>query len=386
MNKRRKYPALTATSLDLPTPINLSYMWNFGSALGLILSLQILTGIILTIHYSPNITQAFTSVAHITRDVNIGWALRNIHANGASMFFVLIYIHILRGLIYISFKKAKPWMAGVTIYIATIATAFIGYLLPWGQMRFWGATVITNLFSAIPYFGSRAVLWIWGGYAVRGPTLTRFFTLHFLIPFIIALLSILHLVFLHETGSSGPLGRQIGIIKTPFHPHYRTKDTLGFIVVVWLLTAVSFFRPNIFTDPENFIPANPLVTPTHIKPEWYFLWAYAILRSIPNKLGGVVCMFSAILLLYLAPALTRPQTRTQMSRAYLAPAWSAILFTLLTWVGGCPVEEPFVEIGTILSVIYFAGPGLVIAIRWASLRAPQPENKWSHSRLFSPQQ
>lgn len=364
MPPRKNLPPLTNARIDLPAPINLSYIWNFGSALGFILSIQILTGLLLTIHYSPNILQAFTSVAHITRDVNIGWALRNFHANGASIFFMLIYAHILRAIIYISFKKKKPWAVGVTIYIATIATAFMGYLLPWGQMRFWGATVITNLFSAIPYLGTDAVLWIWGGYAVRGPTLTRFFTLHFLIPFIIAVLSALHLAFLHEAGSRGPLGAQRRLIKTPFHPHYTTKDVLGLLIVLWVLRVVSFFTPNIFTDPENFIPANPLVTPTHIKPEWYFLWAYAILRSIPNKLGGVICIFTAILLLYLTPLHRSPQTSTQITVAYLAPIWSARIFIILTWVGGCPVEEPFVRIGTTLTILYFFTPTLIIVITW----------------------
>jgi len=354
---RKSINIITSARIDLATPINLSYMWNFGSMLGLILRLQVVTGLLLTMHYSPHIDTAFISVAHITRDVTWGWALRNFHANGASIFFILIYIHMLRGLIYISFKKSKTWSIGVTIYILTIATAFIGYLLPWGQIRFWGATVITNLFSALPYIGGPIVLWIWGGFAVRGPTLTRFFTLHFLLPFVLIALRVLHLLFLHETGSSGPLGTQTNIIKTPFHIHYSSKDILGFLIILLILSTLAIFFPNIFNDPENYIPANPLVTPTHIKPEWYFLWAYAILRSIPNKLGGVICIFAAIILLYTLPATKLYQKPAPMGTfSHIALIIVIRVFTILTWIGGNPVEEPYIALGITTTVIYFSLP------------------------------
>lgn len=369
ISPRKHIRPIIDASLDLPTPINLSYIWNFGSILGLILGMQIITGLLLTIHYSPHVDTAFLSVIHITRDVSWGWILRNLHANGASMFFILIYIHILRGITYISFKKTKPWIIGVTIYILTMATAFIGYLLPWGQIRFWGATVITNLFSALPYVGEPIVLWIWGGFAVRGPTLTRFFALHFLLPFILIALSILHLLFLHETGSRGPLGAQTNIIKTPFHIHFSSKDTLGFVIIIFILFILARFYPNFFNDPENFIPANPLVTPTHIKPEWYFLWAYAILRSIPNKLGGVVCIFAAILLLY-----TLPKTKIYQKPIPIStPSYSIILtairiFVTLTWIGSNPVEDPYITLGILTTLTYFLLP-LTLFI---------PKNKFYH--------
>ncbi len=364
MKPLRKFTGpITNARLDLPTPINLSYIWNFGSTLGLILSLQVVTGLLLTMHYSPHINTAFISVAHITRDVSWGWALRNLHANGASIFFILIYIHILRGVTYMSFKKSKAWAVGVTIYIITIATAFIGYLLPWGQIRFWGATVITNLFSALPYIGPPIVLWIWGGFAVRGPTLTRFFTLHFLLPFTLIALRVLHLLFLHETGSRGPLGTQTNIIKTPFHIHYSSKDLLGFLVMLFTLSRLAIFFPNLFNDPENFIPANPLVTPTHIKPEWYFLWAYAILRSIPNKLGGVVCMFAAILLLYTLPKTKLYQKPAPMSTSsYIIVIITIRIFVTLTWIGSNPVEDPYITLGIGTTLLYFILP-LILFIK-----------------------
>ena len=339
--------------IDLASPINLSFIWNIGSLLGFCLSLQIITGLLLSIHYIPNADTAFASVSHIIREVNIGWALRNFHANGASIFFLIIYIHILRNLIFSSFKNTHTWSSGVTIYILTIATAFIGYLLPWGQIRFWGATVITNLFSAIPYAGKIIVEWLWGGFGVASPTLTRFFALHFILPLIIAALAIIHLIFLHTHGSQGPLGDQTALIKTPFHVHFSTKDLLGLLGLILLLNIVSTFFPLSLSDPENFIPANPLVTPTHIKPEWYFLWAYAILRSIPNKLGGVIAIFSALLLLYLLPMSPSIQTSTKLRTKYFIIIILSRTFLLLTWIGGNPVEAPFILIGQILTSIYF---------------------------------
>lgn len=341
--------------IDLPAPLNLSYLWNFGSLLGLCLMIQIITGLILSIHYAPHTDLAFSSVAYITRDVNAGWMTRTLHANGASFFFLCIYLHIARGLYYGSFKLIETWNLGVTIFILSIATAFIGYLLPWGQIRFWGATVITNLFSAIPYLGKTLVEWIWGGFGVRTATLTRFFSLHFLLPFVIRATAIIHLIFLHEKGSNNPLGVQSNSFKTPFHPHFTSKDILGIIILLFILTSVSLFTPNLLSDPENFITANPLVTPTHIKPEWYFLWAYAILRSIPNKLGGVVTIFGALIVFYLLPFISISnliRSRINLNKQTLI--WiTFIIIILLTWIGGCPVEAPYDTLGLFFTIIYF---------------------------------
>lgn len=340
---------------DLPSPRNFSIWWNFGSILGLCLVIQIVTGLFLAIHYTPHVDLAFRSVAHITRDVNYGWLLRTLHANGGSWFFICLYLHIGRGLYYGSYMIMETWNLGVIILILVIATAFMGYVLPWGQMRFWGATVITNLFSAIPYIGTMLVEWIWGGFAVDNATLNRFFAIHFLLPFVIAGTVILHLLFLHQTGSNNPIGLNSDSNKVPFHIYYTTKDILGFFVLLVRLRFVVFFAPNILGDPENFIPANPLVTPVHIKPEWYFLWAYAILRSIPNKLGGVVAIFAALLILFVVP-LIRIQTRRGNSFYPINQIlfWRLVVNTiLLTWIGGCPVEAPYEILGQIFTFTYF---------------------------------
>ena len=355
---RKTHPAIKIVNsalVDLPAPTNISYFWNFGSLLGLCLVIQLLTGLFLAIHYSGHIDLAFSSVAHITQDVNYGWLLRYLHANGASLFFLCIYIHVGRGIYYGSYLYIETWNTGVIIIIATIAAAFIGYVLPWGQIRFWAATVITNILSAIPYIGPTLVQWIWGGFAVDNPTLTRFFTFHFIIPFIIAALSAAHIIFLHQTGSNNPLGLNSNSFKIPFHPYFTWKDIFGFTLAIALLGSIVFLGPNLFTDPENFIPANPLVTPTHIKPEWYFLWAYAILRSIPNKLGGVIAIFSAILILITLPFTARPKSRGiafSLPNQILFWIFSANLL-ILTWIGGCPVEDPYVAIGAISTVVYF---------------------------------
>nr|AUW35230.1 cytochrome b [Dinophilus gyrociliatus] len=342
--------------VDLPAPSNFSYLWNFGSLLGLCLIVQLITGLFLAMHYSGHVDLAFSSVAHITQDVNYGWLLRYLHANGASLFFLCMYIHVGRGMYYGSYLLMETWNVGVIIMIATMAAAFMGYVLPWGQMSFWAATVITNMMSAIPYIGPNLVQWIWGGFAVDNPTLTRFFTFHFVIPFIIAALSAVHIMFLHQTGSNNPLGLNSNSLKIPFHPYYTWKDILGFTFALCLLGGIAFLGPNLFTDPENFIPANPLVTPTHIKPEWYFLWAYAILRSIPNKLGGVIAMFAAMLVLLTLPFSASPKSR---GIAFSFP--NQILFwifaanlLILTWIGGCPVEDPYVLIGMISTIVYFS--------------------------------
>jgi len=341
--------------IDLPAPNNISIIWNYGSLLGLCLVIQIITGLFLSMHYVSHIDLAFSSVAHISRDVNYGWIIRSIHANGASIFFLFLYIHTGRGIYYGSFKLIETWNIGVILFILTIATAFIGYVLPWGQIRFWGATVITNLFSAIPYIGKTLVEWIWGGFAVDNATLNRFFAIHFVLPFIVAAVAFLHLVFLHQTGSNNPLGINCNRDRVPFHTYYSTKDALGFIIALTIFITIVLFTPNLLTDPENFLLANPLVTPIHIKPEWYFLWVYAILRSIPNKLGGVLALFAALLILFILPI-----TSTNNKSGIIFYPLNQIIFwilvaswLILTWIGGRPVEDPFIIIGQSFTVIYF---------------------------------
>nr|AHY87824.1 cytochrome b [Amandava amandava] len=341
--------------IDLPTPSNISTWWNFGSLLGICLITQIVTGLLLATHYTADTSLAFSSVAHMCRDVQFGWLIRNLHANGASFFFICIYLHIGRGIYYGSYLNKETWNVGVILLLTLMATAFVGYVLPWGQMSFWGATVITNLFSAIPYIGQTLVEWAWGGFSVDNPTLTRFFALHFLLPFVIAGLTLVHLTFLHETGSNNPLGIPSDCDKIPFHPYYTTKDILGFALMFILLASMALFSPNLLGDPENFTPANPLVTPPHIKPEWYFLFAYAILRSIPNKLGGVLALAASILVLFLLPLLHTSKLRSMTFR----PLSQILFWTLvtnvlvLTWVGSQPVEHPFIIIGQLASLTYF---------------------------------
>nr|QYY47818.1 cytochrome b [Bufo gargarizans]QYY47819.1 cytochrome b [Bufo gargarizans] len=342
--------------IDLPAPVNLSSLWNFGSLLGVCLIAQIVTGLFLAMHYTADTSMAFSSVAHICRDVNNGWLLRNLHANGASFFFICIYLHIGRGMYYGSFLFKETWNIGVILLFLVMATAFVGYVLPWGQMSFWGATVITNLLSAAPYIGTELVQWIWGGFSVDNATLTRFFTFHFILPFVIAGASMLHLLFLHQTGSSNPTGLNPNFDKIPFHAYYSYKDLFGFAIMLALLALLSTFAPNLLGDPDNFTPANPLVTPPHIKPEWYFLFAYAILRSIPNKLGGVLALLFSIMILFLMPFLHTSKQRTLMFRP-LAKLffWTLVANTLiLTWIGGQPVEDPFVMIGQLASISYFS--------------------------------
>nr|ACU30573.1 cytochrome b [Ramphocelus melanogaster] len=341
--------------IDLPAPSNISTWWNFGSLLGLCLITQIVTGLLLAMHYTADTSLAFSSVAHMCRDVQFGWLIRNLHANGASFFFICIYLHIGRGIYYGSYLNKETWNVGVILLLALMATAFVGYVLPWGQMSFWGATVITNLFSAIPYIGQTLVEWAWGGFSVDNPTLTRFFALHFLLPFVIVGLTLVHLTFLHETGSNNPLGIPSDCDKIPFHPYYTIKDILGFVLMLSLLVSLALFSPNLLGDPENFTPANPLVTPPHIKPEWYFLFAYAILRSIPNKLGGVLALAASILVLFLIPLLHTSKLRSMTFRPLSQILfWSLVANVLiLTWVGSQPVEHPFIIIGQLASFTYF---------------------------------
>lgn len=342
--------------VDLPAPSNFSVWWNFGSLLGLCLGIQIVTGLFLAIHYTAHVDLAFSSVVHISRDVNYGWLLRAIHANGASWFFICLYFHAGRGMYYGSYIYLHTWNIGVVLLFITMGTAFLGYVLPWGQMSFWGATVITNLLSAVPYVGQIMVEWIWGGFAVDNATLTRFFTLHFVLPFAIAALTFLHLLFLHETGSNNPLGLNSDGEKVPFHPYYSFKDIVGFLVLLFLLSILVLFSPQLLTDPENFIPANPLVTPVHIQPEWYFLFAYAILRSIPNKLGGVLALVLAVAILFILPFTHQGKFRAlSFYPVNQVLFWFFIgVFGILTWIGACPVEMPYVEIGQIFTILYFS--------------------------------
>nr|AOW70999.1 cytochrome b [Siren intermedia texana] len=338
--------------IDLPAPSNLSSWWNFGSLLGMCLIIQIMTGLFLAMHYTPDTLSAFSSVAHICPDVNYGWLIHNIHANGASLFFICIYLHIGRGIYYGSYMYKETWNIGVVLLLLVMATAFVGYVLPWGQMSFWGATVITNLLSAIPYMGDALVQWIWGGFS----TLTRFFAFHFLLLFAIAGVSIIHLLFLHETGSNDATGISSNPDKVPFHPYFSYKDLLGFTIVLSMLTLLSLINPNLLGDPENFTPANPLITPPHIQPEWYFLFAYAILRSTPNKLWGVVALLMSIMILMIIPLLHTSKQRSLMFRPLTQISfWTLVSITLiLTWIGGQPVEFPFIEIGQVASILYFS--------------------------------
>nr|YP_009368269.1 cytochrome b [Lepilemur tymerlachsoni]Q5VJ49.1 RecName: Full=Cytochrome b; AltName: Full=Complex III subunit 3; AltName: Full=Complex III subunit III; AltName: Full=Cytochrome b-c1 complex subunit 3; AltName: Full=Ubiquinol-cytochrome-c reductase complex cytochrome b subunit [Lepilemur dorsalis]AAS00145.1 cytochrome b [Lepilemur dorsalis]AAZ92423.1 cytochrome b [Lepilemur dorsalis]AAZ92424.1 cytochrome b [Lepilemur dorsalis]AAZ92425.1 cytochrome b [Lepilemur dorsalis]AAZ92426.1 cytochrome len=358
-NIRKSHPLLKIINnslIDLPTPPNISSLWNFGSLLGACLTIQIITGLFLAMHYTADTTTAFSSVAHICRDVNYGWTIRYLHANGASMFFLCLFIHVGRGLYYGSFTLLETWNVGIILLFSVMATAFMGYVLPWGQMSFWGATVITNLLSAIPYVGTDLVEWIWGGFSVSKATLTRFFALHFILPFIISALVMIHLLFLHETGSNNPLGMPSNSDKIPFHPYYTTKDFLGLLLLTLLLMTMALFYPDLLGDPDNYTPANPLNTPPHIKPEWYFLFAYAILRSIPNKLGGVMALILSILILMVIPFLQPNKQQTMMFRPlsqFLFWILVADLLTL-TWIGGQPVEEPFINIGQMASMLYFS--------------------------------
>nr|QOC68830.1 cytochrome b [Siniperca scherzeri]QPD95939.1 cytochrome b [Siniperca scherzeri] len=355
---RKTHPLLKIANdalVDLPAPSNISVWWNFGSLLGLCLVIQILTGLFLAMHYTSDIATAFSSVAHICRDVNYGWLIRNIHANGASFFFICIYMHIGRGLYYGSYLYKETWNIGVVLLLLVMMTAFVGYVLPWGQMSFWGATVITNLLSAVPYIGNTLVQWIWGGFSVDNATLTRFFAFHFLFPFIIAAATVIHLLFLHETGSNNPLGLNSEADKVSFHPYFLYKDLVGFAALLIALTSLALFSPNLLGDPDNFTPANPLVTPPHIKPEWYFLFAYAILRSIPNKLGGVLALLFSILVLMVVPILHTSKQRSLTFRPVTQFLFWALVadVAILTWIGGMPVEHPFIIIGQVASFLYF---------------------------------
>nr|YP_010852988.1 cytochrome b [Tagiades japetus]WGM81167.1 cytochrome b [Tagiades japetus] len=363
MNKflplRKSHPIIKIINnslIDLPSPSNISSWWNFGSLLALCLMIQILTGLFLTMYYTANIELAFYSVNYICRNVNYGWLIRNLHTNGASFFFICIYLHIGRGIYYESFNFKYTWMIGIIILFVLMGTAFMGYVLPWGQMSFWGATVITNLLSAIPYLGTILVQWIWGGFAVDNATLTRFYTFHFLFPFIILMLTMIHLLFLHQTGSNNPLGINSNLDKIPFHPFFTFKDLIGIIILLLMLIMLVLINPYLLGDPDNFIPANPLVTPIHIQPEWYFLFAYAILRSIPNKLGGVIALIMSILILIILPFTFNKKIQgIQFYPLNQILFWIMVVTViLLTWIGARPVETPYVLTGQLLTILYFS--------------------------------
>nr|ALJ53352.1 cytochrome b [Galagoides demidoff] len=358
-NIRKQHPLakiINHSFIELPAPSNISTWWNFGSLLGLCLMIQIITGLFLAMHYTSDTTTAFSSVTHICRDVNYGWIIRYLHANGASMFFICLFMHIGRGLYYGSFTSLETWNIGIALLLAVMATAFMSYVLPWGQMSFWGATVITNLLSAIPYMGSTLVEWIWGGFSVDKATLTRSFAFHFILPFIIMAMAMIHLLFLHETGSNNPSGISSDSDKIPFHPYYTIKDLLGLIILLLTLFSLVMFSPDLLGDPDNYTPANPLNTPPHIKPEWYFLFAYAILRSIPNKLGGVLALLSSILILALIPFMHMAKQRSMMFRPLSQCLYWMLVADLLilTWIGGQPVENPFIIIGQMAFIAYFS--------------------------------
>lgn len=344
---------------DYPTPRNLNYMWNFGSLAGVMLIIMIVTGVFLAMNYVPNVHYAFDSVERIMREVNYGWLIRYMHMNGASMFFIVVYIHMFRGLYYGSFKAPREllWMIGVVIFLLMMATAFMGYVLPWGQMSFWGATVITNLFSAFPVVGDSIVTLLWGGFSVDNPTLNRFYALHYLLPFIIAAVSMLHLVALHQFGSSNPLGieRKGPEDSIPFHPFYTIKDLFGLGAFLIVYMGFVFYAPNFFGEADNYIPANPLVTPPHIVPEWYFLPFYAILRSIPDKLTGVLAMFSAIGVLFILPWLDSHRVRSARFRPYYRWFFWVFLINCLVlgWAGGKPPEGIYLIAGRLATAYYF---------------------------------
>jgi len=368
---------LTSHMLDYPTPRNLNYWWTFGGILTVMLVVQIVTGIVLVMHYTAHVDMAFASVEHIMRDVNYGWLLRYLHANGASMFFVAVYIHIFRGMYYGSYKAPREvlWMIGVLIYVVMMATAFMGYVLPWGQMSFWGAKVITNLFSAIPFFGETITTWLWGGYAVDNPTLNRFFSLHYLLPFVLAALVVLHIWSLHVPGSNNPAGLTVrsGQDTLPFHPYYTMKDSFATVVFLMVLAAFVFFSPNYLGHAVNYQEANPLVTPAHIVPEWYYLPFYAILRAIPNKLGGVAAMFGSILILFVLPWLDTSRVRSGTYRPIFKQFfWVFVIVCVgLGYLGSKPAEGAYVIWSRILTAYYFIH-FLVILPLLGLLESPKP--------------
>nr|YP_010586613.1 cytochrome b [Tinodes chinchinus]UZZ44427.1 cytochrome b [Tinodes chinchinus] len=341
--------------INLPTPSNITFMWNYGSLLGLCLMIQIITGIFLSMNYSTNINLAFESINHINHNVSKGWLYRIIHANGASFFFICVYLHIGRNIYFETFMNKITWFVGIIILLLMMMTAFVGYVLPWGQMSFWGATVITNLMSAIPYIGEDLVKWIWGGFSINNATLNRFFSFHFILPFILLAFMVIHLIFLHTMGSSNPLNVNNKFDKIPFHPYFSLKDLLGFIILLSILTLFSFKFPYLLNDYDNFIEANPMMTPPHIQPEWYFLFAYAILRSIPSKLGGVLALLMSILILFIMPFTFNKIIKGNSFYLFNKMMFYLFLniFFILSWMGSNPIEDPYIIVNQITSILYF---------------------------------
>ena len=339
-----------------PTPVNISYFWNFGSLAGLILIVQIVSGIILAMHYSPSTITSFMNLEYIMRELNYGWLLRYLHANGASMFFLIVYLHILRGIYYGSYlyPRKKVWVSGVILYVLLVATAFLGYVLPWGQMSYWAATVITNLFSAIPVVGSELVQWLWGGYSIGNPTLNRFYSLHYLLPFIILALSVFHLILLNFSHSNNPLGIKSSYDYIPFSPYFIIKDLVGAIILFILYFYFLFFNSNYLGHSINYVEANPLVTPEHIVPEWYYLLIYGMLRSIPDKLGGVLVLAFSILILILLPLISKSLIRSIRFKKLKLIFWIFVFNNvLLSWIGSQPIEYPYLIIGQVCTMLYF---------------------------------
>lgn len=367
MSFRKTHPLIKIinnTIVDLPTPANLRLNWNYGSLLGLILIIQLLSGIVLATRFSGHVDLSFDSVIRLYQDSNYGWLIRLVHSTGASFFFLFIYLHIGRNIYYGSYVYSELWNVGVLIYLILMGTAFLGYVLPWGQISYWAATVITNLLSAVPYLGSIVVEWVWGGFAVSNPTLTRFFALHYLLPFVITGLVVIHIFFLHLEGSSNPLGVSSSTNKVSFHYYYSVKDSFVFFVVIFIFFVFTLKYGYNFIDAENWIPANPLVTPNHIQPEWYFLFAYAILRSIPNKLGGVLGLLASVLVLFVFSY--SGKINLFFSGYHFSPIsrflfWLFVAnFFLLTWLGSCPAESPYVEVAFFSTIFYFLTIGFCI--------------------------
>nr|ALO64540.1 cytochrome b [Bombus pascuorum] len=346
---------LPMSFINLPTPININYLWNFGSILGMFLMIQIISGLFLSMHYCPNIDIAFYSISTIMKDMNSGWLIRLIHMNGASFYFLIMYLHIARNMFYYSFKLHQVWMIGVTILFLSMATAFLGYVLPWGQMSFWGAMVITNLISALPYIGQFTVEWIWGGFSINNDTLNRFYSFHFILPFIILMLVFIHLMILHITGSSNPMHSKMNIYKINFHPYFTIKDLITMILTFSMFMIINLQFPYVLGDPDNFKMANSMITPIHIKPEWYFLFAYSILRTIPNKLGGVIMLFLSIFILYLIPMINLNNMKS--NKFYFLNKimywWFINIFIMLTWLGGQVIEYPYINLNMIFTFMYF---------------------------------
>jgi quinol-cytochrome oxidoreductase complex cytochrome b subunit len=358
VNKNYLVGLIDSHIIHYPSPITLTYAWSFGSLAGICLVIQMLSGIFLAMHYTPHIDLAFNSVEYIMRDINNGWLIRYIHANGASMFFILVYAHICRGLYYGSYMKPREllWCSGVLLFFLMMGTAFTGYVLPWGQMSFWGATVITSMVTAIPIAGQPIVQWLWGGYTVGNPTLNRFFSIHFFLPFLIAGISIIHLALLHKEGSNNPIGSDTGIDDLPFYPYFAAKDIFAFFCFMLFFATFVFYFPNVLNHPDNYIPADPLHTPAHVVPEWYFLPYYAILRSIPHKAGGILAMVGAILVLFLIPFIDSSYVRNTTYRPIFKICfWLFIAdFIILMWIGQKPVRDTYIFVGQIATFYYFA--------------------------------